>query len=123
MAIIESENGDKDYQRLSITREMAQQGVPVLVKNTMFIQSYYSDPVNLLELMNDTTAAKKKNDEYFAKHNVEVKEKKVEVDGQKQAEEKAILAARKAFDIEMERVKQKSGARPKVIRNKDAAAA
>ena len=122
MTIVEDEDGEKDYQRLSITGEMARQGVPLRVTNTMFIQGYYSDPINLLELVHDAAAAQKKHDEYFANRKVVVKDKQVEADAQKKAEERAILVARKAFDEEYRRVKEKGAGKSKVIRNKDEAA-
>ena len=117
--IIETEDGLKDYQRISITKEMAEKRIPIEVVNTMFIQGYYSDPLNLLELWHDIPSAKKANEDYFKQRNEDHKATEVTKKEIEEANNKAILAAKKAFDESVKLAQEKRGPKPKVSRNKD----
>ena len=107
----------KDYQRVEISKEMAEQDIPVLVVMSSFIQGMYSDPMNILRMWVDVDAAKKKHDDYMKKHHVDKKEKVDEKKAAEKAKKEAIAAAMDTFDKSFERTMQ-MGKPSKVIRNK-----
>jgi hypothetical protein len=110
-----------DYQRVDITNRMGEENIPIRVFKTAFIQSYYTEPINLLEHWTDEDAAQKKYNEFFKIVAVEKQEaqeaKKVEV----KIQDESIKVALKAYADELEKQKAKQQAesgKPKVIRKK-----
>jgi hypothetical protein len=116
--VIEQSNGEKDYQRVSISKDMAEKGIPVEVVNSGFIQSYYSDAMNVLELWQDIVAAKKAHDEYYKTKQDDQKVADISKKEVEDANAKAILAAKKAFDESMKLSQDKRSEKPKVVRRK-----
>jgi len=116
--IVERDNV-KDYQRVEITKEMAENHIPIEVVNSMFIQGYYSDHIALLELWHDIVAAKKANEDYFKDRKEVVKAEEASKREIDDANEKAILAARKEFDRVIKAAQDKRAPKPKVIRTRD----
>ena len=117
-SVLIDKDGAKDYQRVSITKEMAEQRIPIEVVNSMFIQGYYSDAMNLLELWQDVVAAKKAHDDYFKVKSADQKAADISKKEIEDANGKAILAAKKAFDESVKLSREKNSPKPKVIRNK-----
>lgn len=115
--VVELPGGKKDFQRVEISNEMAEQDVPVLVVKSSFIQGMYSDPMNVLRMWVDVDAAKKKHDDYMKKHDANKKEKVDEKKATEKAKKDAIAAAMDTFDKSFEKTMQ-IGKQPKVIRNK-----
>lgn len=118
-SVVVETDGLRDYQRISITKDMAEKRIPIEVINSMFVQGYYSDPLNLLELWHDVPAAQKINEDYFKQRNEDRKSNEVSKKEIDEANEKAIIAARKEFDRTIKLAQEKRGPKPKVSRNND----